>query len=380
MEKFKEIFDNKESLINLNDDEITSIDDLEWIASELEQNRSIHFINWHNNQLKVDQNPEIKTRILTRLVSNLINEKKNDLVIDLSDFKIDLDYLTIFAQAISQTIVGKVILGEQNENLSQTNEWSQILSCLSENNRKFQRYPSDIVHCMLASYCRCPSKSDVWSKLEQLGWSIENELEIPDQDYYSILFKNESTRHLVLAFQGLTFNFNECLSLNPQDETFTTKLRDKLASSCYYAYLHSRSAFELSKEKNYWLSFTGHGYGAWLAELSVLYCYQEYGSTRIRAVTFDSPGSGEIFSRIDENEDFNELLDIKTYLTCPNFVNTSSTEHYSIFDEKFSNYTKPPQHLGAVYFLNEISLEKSNQVSFIKNNKYKLIFFNLFIF
>ena len=375
MEKLKEIFDEKTSLINLNDVEITSIDDLKWIVKELEQNRHIHFVNWHSNQSIVDQNPEIKTRIQTRLVSNLLNDKKNDLSIDLSHFNIDLDYLRIFSQAISKnTMIGQVILGAQNEALCQSNEWSQITSCLSDNNHNFQRYPSDIVHCFLASLCRHPSDPDILSKIEQLGWKIENDLNIPDQDYVSILFKNESTRHLVLAFRGLTFDFNQCLSMNPKDETFKSKLRDKLASSCYYAYLHARWAFELSKEKNYWLSFTGHAYGSWLAELSVLYCYQEYGSTRVRAVTFESPGSGEVFSRIDENEDFNELLDIKTYLSCPNFVNTSSTQHYSIFDEEFAKYTKPPQQLGSVYYLNKVSKGKWDQVSGLFIKKIFLVF------
>ena len=125
MEKLKEIFDEKTFLINLNDVEITSIDHLEWIANEIEQNRHIHFVNWHNNQSIIDQNNETKTRILTRLVSNLLNDKKNDLVLDLSHFIIDLDYLTILSQAIidkTQTIVGQVILGEQNEALYQSNE------------------------------------------------------------------------------------------------------------------------------------------------------------------------------------------------------------------------------------------------------------------
>lgn len=186
MEKLREIFDEKTSLINLEDIELTAIDELELIANELDHNKKIHYVNWKNNQSILDKNSEIKTRIQTRLVSNFLNEKKTDLVIDLSEFQIDHDYLTILSQAISnktQTVVGQVILGEQNEALNESKEWSQLLSSLSENNRNFQRYPSDIVHCMLSTYFQHPPDSDIFSSLEQLGWDIENEFKIPDQNY-----------------------------------------------------------------------------------------------------------------------------------------------------------------------------------------------------
>lgn len=145
MQKLRELFDEKTSLINLNDIEITTIDELELIANELDHNKKIHYINWKNNQSILDKNSEIKTRIQTRLVSNLLNEKKNDLVIDLSNFHIDHDYLIVLSQAIKNKTVGHVILDEQNETLRQSKEWSHLL------NRVYRR----IITYLQRSYIVC---------------------------------------------------------------------------------------------------------------------------------------------------------------------------------------------------------------------------------
>lgn len=359
MKHLENIFDQKESLISLKDVEIKSRDHLDWIANELGKNTHVYFINWTKaNESIINEHQDIKTRIQTQLVSNILDEKNNPLVIDLSDFDIDLDFLTQLSEQIAEkpNRIGQVILGKRNQGLfSEHKCWSQIVSNISKNNNDFQRFPSDSVHCILANHCRHSYSHDISDSLKKSGWMVLNKFEIRDQDYYSILYKNELTGHLVLAFRGIKFDFNELLEINQQqDRVFEDKIREKLVSNCYYAYLHARIALEKSQNMSLWLSFTGHGFGAWLAELAVLYCYQENGTTRVRAVTFDSPGSGEMFYRLDESQDFNELLDITTYLTCPNMVNTSSADHKSVYDDEFADFTKPSHHLGAVYFLNDI--------------------------
>lgn len=365
MEQLKNIFDRKKSLINLNDLKLTKVEELDWIAKKLEKNLQINFINWGKNQSFIDENRAIKSRIQAKLVSNILNDKNNELIIDLSEFDIDIDFLSKLLNSMMEkpTRVGQVILSKQKQALFEdSNCWKQILWIVSKNNLNFRRYPSDAVHFMLACSCRHSYNNDLWSNLEQSKWKIENELKIPNHEYHSILFRNESTRNFVLAFRGLTFDFKECFSKNSQNLEFLTRLRQKLTIHCYYAYLHAQASFEKSKKLNFWLSFTGQAFGAWLAELSVLHFYRERGTSRVRAVTFDSPGSGEMFYQLDDALDFNELLDITTYLSCPNLVNTSSPDHKSIYDDEYADYTKPPQHLGAVYFINDIYIDKSNLV------------------
>lgn len=300
---------------------------------------------------------------------NILNEENNTIVLDMSEFDLDLDFLMILAfemKTLKNCMIGQVILGEKNQIICSNSEyWPQISKCVVENNLNYQRYPSDLVHCMLASYCRLPGDDQVWTRLENLGWVIENELKISDQDYSSILFKNKSTRQLVLAFRGITFDFNECYSFSLQDENFWNKTSQKLISHCYYSYLHSKLAFELSQINNFFLSFTGHAYGAWLAEMSLFYCsqWERKSPNPSRAVTFDSPGSGYIFRQIDESDDFNEL-DIITYLSCPNFINTSSIQNDSLNDDNntFADYNVPSNHIGTVYFMNDVYTKNSDTV------------------
>ena len=90
-------------------------------------------------------------------------------------------------------------------------------------------------------------------------------------------------------------------------------------------------AFELvggavayAKEEKYQLSFTGHSLGAFLAELSVYFCHTAFDYPEVNAVTFESPGIGEMLDKIGaEHETLNvENLDILSYLSYPNIVNT----------------------------------------------------------
>jgi hypothetical protein len=104
------------------------------------------------------------------------------------------------------------------------------------------------------------------------------------------------------------------------------------------AYIRTRECVELSNKLGYSLSFTGYSFGAWLAEQSVFFCHKDFKKRDVRAVTFESPGSKEyldilnesnIYSR-DTNFDLIDL-DIVTYLTEPNFVNTCNSHVGKVF-------------------------------------------------
>jgi hypothetical protein len=123
------------------------------------------------------------------------------------------------------------------------------------------------------------------------------------------------------------------------------------------AYIRTRECVELSNKQGYSLSFTGYSFGAWLAEQSVFFCHKEFKKRDVRAVTFESPGSKEyldilnksnIYSR-ETNFDLKDL-DIVTYLTEPNFVNTCNS------------------HVGKVYrfYLNSEKEDEKETIDFME--------------
>ena len=107
----------------------------------------------------------------------------------------------------------------------------------------------------------------------------------------------------------------------------------EIADQTILAYIRTRECVELSNRLGYSLSFTGYSFGAWLAEQSVFFCHKDFKKRDVRAVTFESPGSKEyledilntsnIYSR-ETNFDLIDL-DIVTYLTEPNFLNTCNS-------------------------------------------------------
>ena len=112
----------------------------------------------------------------------------------------------------------------------------------------------------------------------------------------------------------------------------------EISDQTILAYIRTRECVELSNKLGYSLSFTGYSFGAWLAEQSVFFCHKDFKKLDVRAVTFESPGSKEyldilnqsnIYSR-DTNFDLIDL-DIVTYLTEPNFVNTCNSHVGKVF-------------------------------------------------
>ncbi|KJV89685.1 tetratricopeptide repeat protein [Rickettsia bellii] len=96
------------------------------------------------------------------------------------------------------------------------------------------------------------------------------------------------------------------------------------------AYQTTQEITEYAKKHDYNLSFTGYSLGAWFAELSLYFAYQDFNYFKAKAITFDSPGSAKIMDSFKPNiisykTHFDiRNLDITTYLSAPNFVNTSN--------------------------------------------------------
>jgi hypothetical protein len=117
-----------------------------------------------------------------------------------------------------------------------------------------------------------------------------------------------------------------------------------LATQSYYAFLDTYNAVQSCRKNNFSLSFTGYGFGAWLAEQSVLFARKDFKFHDVKAVTFESPGSFEYLNILNETNVINRnnyfdlnSLDITTYLSSPNFVNTCNKhlgKVFRIFPEK----------------------------------------------
>ena len=140
--------------------------------------------------------------------------------------------------------------------------------------------------------------------------------EVSNHGYKSILYLNDKHKQLVLAFRSLTMSEIEANS------------RLILAEHTTQAFLDTQSAVELSKQTQYALSFTGYSFGAWLAEQSALYCHMVLAHEdlqAVRAVIFESPGS-----TITQYTDL-VGVDVVTYLSEANFVNTCGTHVGKVF-------------------------------------------------
>ena len=136
----------------------------------------------------------------------------------------------------------------------------------------------------------------------------------------------------MLAFQGICIEVRDLfLKKSNQIETsiYSVLANLDIAYQTILAYESTHEAVELSRRLNYSLSFTGYSFGAWLAEQSVFFCHREFNKPGVRAVTFESPGSYDYLLKLNErnivsHETYFDLkdLDIITYLSAPNFVNT----------------------------------------------------------
>ena len=350
--------DQIESILKSQDSRIKNFESLSLTKNDLtlvnellkkKEYNHVHFINWKENKSLLDKYVEIKIEIYQCLITNMLRE--NHLVIDLTNYEIDEDFLKQLSDALeTNKYIGALFLSQYDENRFESSESKQKISkYLRRNNENFRRFPSDYIHCLLASHCFSDRDATLEKKIGDMGWEVEEELlmkaftkEEQKNDnkpnmYLSILYKNESTRQLVLAFRGVKLKVKDWFAENSQLEAVVYgTLANEITSNSYYAYEHSKIAYEMSQKLNFSLSFTGYSFGAWLAEQSVYFCYKDFNQTRkVRAVTFDSPGSWDIIqelantninNRNTSKEELAKFLDIKTYLFSPNFMNTSK-EH-----------------------------------------------------
>lgn len=156
-DRFKQMINGVVDLSNLQINEI----DIDSILNKVTLNSAVLLINWGTNgrSLLENKNKEMMNNIDKKLIGNLL--KVNDLVMDLSEFEIENEFLKCLRKEIKYNKqIGHVIFGEKNERVSENKKYiAKINEYLIRNNKNAQVFPSDYVHCLLTSCCLNTKKS-----------------------------------------------------------------------------------------------------------------------------------------------------------------------------------------------------------------------------
>jgi ABC-type multidrug transport system fused ATPase/permease subunit len=129
--------------------------------------------------------------------------------------------------------------------------------------------------------------------------------------------------HRSTSFESLTQNFTGKSNIQ---QIIEGVLLGNILPNQEYGYRATEKAIEYAKNgdyKYYSLSFTGHSLGAWLAQLSVFYCVDQFKYSTVQAVTFDGPGSREIMEKLKANNSDRDFsyMEIFSYFSKPNIFN-----------------------------------------------------------
>ena len=308
---------------------------------------------------------------------------ENNFLTDLSPFSLQEDSLKIIKESVKKddSQVGKIIWNQDSYDLiKKSNDFlckdliEDIEEQLMNNTTKFERHPSDYIHCLMSKHVylykgsqtnntikalisnigvpknsiendtqKTESCSFTWEKLKSKDWLVDEVFS--RKGYKSLLYRNDKKKQIVLAFRGFKLKVRDFfLKKDNQIKAFENLLSNlSIGEQTYYAYLDTYKAIDKCKEFNFSLSFTGYGFGAWLAEQSVYFSKKDFEFPMVKAVTFESPGSLDYLKLLTETnvrnaKNFNlNRLNLTTYLSFPNFLNTCKTHIGKVYRVLFSN-------------------------------------------
>jgi tetratricopeptide (TPR) repeat protein len=302
---------------------------------------------------------------LKEIIKKRIN--KNEAVCDLSSIELNEDSLKYILKKLpNNTNIGKIKWKKEeiiNQNIKDL--INKIENILIINNQNYRTFPTDYIHCLLCSHCNQTEFNsnfrentnlfDQYKLLEEKGWKVKEVFQ--ETGYKSVLYINKQTKHLVLAFQGIKLKIKDFFlqDNNIIGSTVYSMIANKeIAPQTVYSYIHTKLTVDLCKQerKFYSLSFTGHGFGAWLAEQAIYFSMKEFSFKgfefdNVKAVTFDSPGSFEYLKQLNSSNIYDKKklfdlsdLNIVTYLSAPNFMNTCNKhigKVYRVFSKESKN-------------------------------------------
>lgn len=286
-----------------------------------------------------------------RYYNNEITSEDLDEIKRLLETNINIGYV-IFSNHLLKRIKKDTNLNEKLDN---------IKTQLIKNIHSFDNHPNDYIHFLLVKYtynyndeAKQASNEIILEKLKIDGWKVleieydankkesknENEAENFKDIYFSLIFKNEKLKQLVLAFQGFKLNFINLFSNNA-----LTEMKDKIQRNYErienYIMQDLNLAINECKQNHLNLSFTSYSFGNWIA-LKCLHKTLRYklGSSRTtyklkaKVVLFECTGSLIFWKILNETSKINNLsdnlidlysCDIIVYLTEPNLFNICDT-------------------------------------------------------
>lgn len=212
-------------------------------------------------------------------------------------------------------------------------------------------------------------------ELESKGWETMHFVSHEDSEsnYQGIVFVHKGNAEVVIAHRGTAISFagqdvggavadlqavvrnkihpqvTECL-----DKTLTKEIKDYLLKEGYY------------------LTFTGHSLGGFLATLSLYFCQRKdlgYSFPASRAVVFDPAGSQDIIEILEPHSNAGiglgqegiSRLDIMHFLSYPNYVNSfrphAGGTKYFISSSKVNDLLRESENHPIDYLVNSHILE-----------------------
>jgi hypothetical protein len=252
--------------------------------------------------------------------------------------------------------VGHISWGELPDGSEELKQ--QIEDKLVANNQNYQQHPTDFTYALLSSHAYRDSSAGMSVEFKfgdtnhkyngyLVGWHVQEVYNIPEAGrYYAASYTNDEDRQLVLAHRGTTVKPKDFYSSDsPLHTDFYGILGRNIVQQQIEAYKATKQAVTYAKENDYNFSTTGHSLGGWLAEVSLYFAVFDFDAKGAKAVTFDSPGSiitEDYASNMLSYQTDRELrhLDITTYLSAPNFVNTAN-KHIGKAYRLYPEITKP---------------------------------------
>ncbi|PWU07284.1 MAG: hypothetical protein C5B43_00575, partial [Verrucomicrobia bacterium] len=267
-------------------------------------------------------------------LNNLLNKNNSSIISLKMEFPLNVSELETLLESIQENTELGFISWHENQVLCDAIE--KIEKRLIGNNENYKEYPSDYIYSLLCH-------DGLLKKVDLTGWQIVKEYsDIENSGYYGIIYKNDSTHQVVVVDlvrelnikKGIDFLVQKSGNLNSNIEEILWKI---IISHQVQNLQITAEAIEIANDLKYRLSFTGHGLGAWLAELSVFYCHAYFHYPNVKAVTFDSPGTltimEELLSKVKNKNEKIKLknLDIVSYLTVSNTINSCNSHIGKIY-------------------------------------------------
>ncbi|HVT63516.1 MAG TPA: Mbeg1-like protein, partial [Legionellaceae bacterium] len=145
------------------------------------------------------------------------------------------------------------------------------------------------------------------------NWQIVELVE--NGGFRGMIWVSEQNHQYIVAYRG-TDNLSGLM------EDIHGIVLSRVSHQKEQAFLMVQKAVRLAKTKGYSLGFTGHSLGAFLAELSVFFCQNDFEFPNVHAVTFESPGSLDALEKLAPGILTSQPLDIVQFLSYPNPINT----------------------------------------------------------